>query len=110
MESRATFTVSRVLNRGIRWKWVVSFVLWPPYSYEKCPRYSLERRLNVFHSQNEPWKRKISISYLKWTVDTSVVQPSAELSHKLTPKISSSGCHSEGEVGIILLNFCSQIE
>jgi len=55
-------------------------------------------------------KENISFSYLKWTADSSVVQPSAELSHKLTPKISSSGSHSDAEAGIKLLNVRSQIE
>ena len=75
-----------VLNRGIRRTRVVSFVLWPPYSWENYHRYSLERRLHALHSQNERWKRKkkISFSYLKWTADSSFVQPSAELSYKLT--------------------------
>jgi hypothetical protein len=55
-------------------------------------------------------KKKISFRYLKWTADSSVVQPSAELSYKLTLKISSPGSHSEAEAGIKLLNFCSQIK
>ena len=49
-------------------------------------------------------EKKISFSYLKWTVDSTVVQPSAELLYKLTPKISSSDSHSEDEAGINTLN------
>jgi hypothetical protein len=41
-----------IRNFGTRWKRVVSFTLWPPYSQGKTPdRYLLDRRLGGPHSR-----------------------------------------------------------
>jgi hypothetical protein len=35
-----------ILDLGSRWRWVVSFMHWPPYPQGKNPWYALDRRLS----------------------------------------------------------------
>jgi len=44
---------SHILNLGTRWRWVVSFMLWPLYLQGRSLQYSLERSLGGPHS----WSR-----------------------------------------------------
>jgi hypothetical protein len=44
---------SPILNLASRWRWLVSFMLQPPYSRGQCPWYSLSRRLSVFQKCSE---------------------------------------------------------
>jgi hypothetical protein len=43
---------ARILDLGIRWRWVVSFTPRPLYPQEKGPWYPLDRRLGVPHSRS----------------------------------------------------------
>jgi hypothetical protein len=42
----------RTINRGIRWRWVVSFTSRPPYRFGKSPHWPLDRRLGWSQSRS----------------------------------------------------------
>jgi len=72
-------------DRGIRWRWVVSFTLWPLYSQGKSPQYLLDRRLGGPQSQylrGTQFKSQFCcVSWLVFLMGFLLLLVNAELEH-----------------------------
>jgi hypothetical protein len=79
---------STILHVGTRWRWMVSFTLWPFYFGGKGPRYPLDRRFGGPQNRSGRYETPLPESV------NELYQPSdRRLSAKLVPSFTDRGCH-----------------
>lgn len=71
-------TVTWILHLSTRWKWMVSFIHWPLYPWEKTPHYPSDERLGAIlsHSGQSDEQKKILVPARNWAL---VIHPIAWL-------------------------------
>jgi hypothetical protein len=63
-----------ILQLGIRWRWVASYLNRPLYSWGKNPRYPVDKRISRLHSRSEGCGNVIFYTFWDSNIHSSVVQ------------------------------------